>query len=191
VDKTQNSSDGEFVRSVIPGQIAAVVGRIKKAEVDALVEAILEAETIFIAGAGRSLLMLSAFAMRLVHLGLRAFVVGETSTPAIGADDLLIAGSGSAVTRTTLAMVEAAHERGARVCTITANPDGPIPQASDFVVEIPWPLTKISNGELMPQPPGSLFEQCLLVLGEHIIMRLMDELGTTPQEMRARHSKLE
>jgi 6-phospho-3-hexuloisomerase len=191
VDKTQNSSDGEFVRSVIPGQIAAVVGRIKKAEVDALVEAILEAETVFIAGAGRSLLMLSAFAMRLVHLGLRAFVVGETSTPAIGADDLLIAGSGSAVTRTTLAMVKAAHERGARVCTITANPDGLIPQASDFVVEIPWPLTKISNGELMPQPPGSLFEQCLLVLGEHIIMRLMDELGTTPQEMRARHSKLE
>jgi 6-phospho-3-hexuloisomerase len=191
VDKTQNSSDGEFVRSVIPGQIAAVVGRIKKTEVDALVEAILEAETVFIAGAGRSLLMLSAFAMRLVHLGLRAFVVGETSTPAIGADDLLIAGSGSAVTRTTLAMVKAAHERGARVCTITANPDGLIPQASDFVVEIPWPLTKISNGELMPQPPGSLFEQCLLVLGEHIIMRLMDELGTTPQEMRARHSKLE
>jgi len=83
VDKTQNSSDGEFVRSVIPGQIAAVVGRIKKTEVDALVEAILEAETVFIAGAGRSLLMLSAFAMRLVHLGLRAFVVGETSTPAI------------------------------------------------------------------------------------------------------------
>jgi 6-phospho-3-hexuloisomerase len=191
VDKTQNSSDGEFVRSVIPGQIAAVVGRIKKTEVDALVEAILEAETVFTAGAGRSLLMLSAFAMRLVHLGLRAFVVGETSTPAIGADDLLIAGSGSAVTRTTLAMVKAAHERGARVCTITANPDGLIPQASDFVVEIPWPLTKISNGELMPQPPGSLFEQCLLVLGEHIIMRLMDELGTTPQEMRARHSKLE
>ena len=43
----------------------------------------------------------------------------------------------------------------------------------------------------MPQPPGSLFEQCLLVLGEHMIMRLMEELGTTPQEMRARHTKLE
>ncbi len=184
-------TDHEFVRSVVPGQIASVVGRIKKAEVDTLIEAILEAETIFVAGTGRSLLMLSAFAMRLVHLGLHAFVVGETSTPAIDADDLLIAGSGSAVTRTTLAMVEAAGERGARVCTITANPDGPIPQAGNFIIEIPWPLTKISDGELMPQPPGSLFEQCLLVLGEHMIMRLMDELGTTPQEMRARHTKLE
>ncbi len=187
----QNVSDGKYLRSVVPGQIAAVTARIKNAEVEALLDAILEADTIFISGAGRSLYMLQAFAMRLVHIGLKAFVVGETSTPAIGPNDLLIAGSGSGVTRTTLAIVEAARDRGALVCTITANPGGPIPQASNMVIEIPWPLTKISNGELSPQPPGSLFEQCLLVLGDDMIMRLMERLGTTPAEMRARHTKLE
>ncbi len=190
--KSDNTtSDDEFLRSVIPGQIASLCSRIKTAEVNALVEAILEADTIFIAGTGRSLMMLQAFAMRLVHLGLNAYVVGETSTPAIVADDLLIAGSGSGVTKTTLAIVEAAKDRGAKTCTITANPQGPIPQASDLVVEIPWPLTKISGGDQFYQPPGSLFEQCLLVLGDDIVLKLMKALGTSIEEMRARHTKLE
>lgn len=180
-----------FLRSVIPGQIASLLGRIRAEEVRPLMQAILDADTIFVAGAGRSLLMLKAFAMRLVHLGLKAYVVGETSTPAIGSGDLLIAGSGSGVTKTTLAIVEAARERGATTCTITANPDGAIPQASDLVIEIPWPLTKVSAPELSPQPPGSLFEQCMLVLGDDIIMRLMVDLGTSPEQMRARHTKLE
>ena len=34
-------------------------------------------------GAGRSGLVAKAFAMRLMHLGLEAFVVGETITPAL------------------------------------------------------------------------------------------------------------
>jgi 6-phospho-3-hexuloisomerase len=179
------------LRSVIPGQIASLMARIDVDEVKALVKAILDADTVFVAGAGRSLLMLKAFAMRLVHLGLKAYVVGETSTPAIGPGDLLIAGSGSGVTKTTLAIVEAGHDRGATTCTITANPEGAISQVSDMVVEIPWPLTKISAPELSPQPPGSLFEQCMLVLGDDMVMRLMSELGTTPEQMRARHTKLE
>jgi 6-phospho-3-hexuloisomerase len=181
----------DLLRSVIPGQIAALTGRIHEKPVEELIAAIIEADTIFTAGAGRSLLMMKAFAMRLVHLGIDAFVVGETSTPAIDADDLLIAASGSGVTRTTFAIVEAGRERGARTATITANPSGPIPLASDIVVEIPWPLTKISDSDQSPQPPGSLFEQTALVLGDHMVMRLMEETGTTPEMMRARHTKLE
>ena len=167
------------------------MSRIRKHEVDALVDAIIEADTVFTAGAGRSLLMLKAFTMRLVHLGLRAYPVGETSTPAIGPTDLLIAGSGSGVTRTTLAIVEAGHERGAKVCTITANPGGPIPKASDMILEIPWPLTKIDTEHESPQPPGSLFEQCMFITCEDMIIQLMGRLGTTAREMRQRHTKLE
>lgn len=187
----QNQPDSRSLQSVIPGQIGSVIKRIRKDEVDALVDAIMEADRVFTAGAGRSLLMLKAFTMRLVHLGLEAFVVGETSTPAISPNDLLIAGSGSGVTRTTLAIVEAGHERGAKVCTITANPEGPIPEASDMLVEIPWPLTKIDTDHDSPQPPGSLFEQCMFITCEDMIIQLMGRLGTTAREMRSRHTKLE
>ncbi|MEM2817946.1 MAG: SIS domain-containing protein, partial [Archaeoglobaceae archaeon] len=50
-----------------------------------------EAERIFVVGIGRSGLVAKAFAMRLMHLGYKAFVIGETTTPRIEAGDLLVA----------------------------------------------------------------------------------------------------
>jgi hypothetical protein len=51
------------------------------------------ADRIFVVGAGRTGLALKAAAMRLMHLGFTVFVAGETTTPAIRDNDLLIAGS--------------------------------------------------------------------------------------------------
>jgi 6-phospho-3-hexuloisomerase len=160
-------------------------------EVDRLIDAIIGARGVFCSGQGRSGLMISAFAMRLVHLGLHAHVVGETTTPAIGAGDLLIAATGSGQTRTTLAIVEAARERGARTAAITAHPDSPIGRAVDFALELHAPITHDGTHGRSIQPPGSLFEQALLVCCDATIMTLMERLGTTKEEMRARHTKLE
>lgn len=44
--------------------------------------------------------------MRLMHLGLRSYVVGETSTPAIEIDDVLIFESGSGETGALTIMVK-------------------------------------------------------------------------------------
>ena len=58
-------------------------------------EIIMGSKNIFVTGAGRSGLAAKAFAMRLMHLGLSAYVVGETISPAIYADDCIGAISGS------------------------------------------------------------------------------------------------
>ncbi|MBM3497448.1 MAG: SIS domain-containing protein [Armatimonadetes bacterium] len=160
-------------------------------EGEALVEAILAARGAFCSGQGRSGLMVKAFAMRLVHLGLNAHVVGETTTPAIGPGDLLVVATGSGRTRTTLAIVEAARERGARVACLTAHPASPIAQASDLVVELHGPIAWDAPHGKSVQPPGSLFEQALLICCDAVVMSLMERLGTTEEEMRARHTKLE
>ena len=57
-----------------------------------------QSERIFLAGAGRSGLALKSFAMRLTQLSKQAFVVGETTTPAITASDLLVIASSSGET---------------------------------------------------------------------------------------------
>ena len=46
--------------------------------VDRLVEMIYRTPVIFLAGAGRSGLMVKAFAMRLMHMGKTAYVAGDT-----------------------------------------------------------------------------------------------------------------
>lgn len=175
----------------IAEEIRRDVALVDEAEVSALVDAILKAAKVFVYGAGRSGYMMQALAMRLGHLGIQAWVVGETTTPAIGPGDLLIVGSGSGQTRTTLAIVEAARARGARTACITAHPDSPVGRACDLLTVIPSPVTKIDQERPSIQPPGSLFEQLLLVVGDGIVLRLMERLGTTDEEMRARHTKLE
>jgi 6-phospho-3-hexuloisomerase len=172
-------------------EVRAAVSLTDPSQVAALVDAILRANRVFVGGAGRSLLMMRAFAMRLMHLGLSAHVVGETITPAIGPGDLLILGTGSGQTRTTLAISQAARDRGAYVAAITAHADSPIALDADIVLQIHSPITGQDPARVCLQPPGSLFEQCLLMLCEAMVLRLMRRLGTTEEQMRARHTKLE
>jgi 6-phospho-3-hexuloisomerase len=176
---------------LIVQEITDVVSRCDEGQIDDMTDAILGAGRVFVGGAGRSGLMMKALAMRLMHLGISAHVVGETITPGIEHGDLLIVGTGSGQTRTTLSLLEAASARGARTAAITAHPAAPVAMAADIVLELRAPIT--SRGPWPPsvQPPGSLFEQSLLVICDGLVMRLMQRLGTTHDEMRARHTKLE
>ncbi|MGN1007557.1 MAG: 6-phospho-3-hexuloisomerase, partial [Butyricicoccus sp.] len=53
------------------------------AKLAAIIAKIQSHDRIFVYGTGRSGLMLKAFAMRLMQIGLNAFVVGETTTPSV------------------------------------------------------------------------------------------------------------
>jgi len=175
----------------VAAEIEQAMGLIGEEEAMRLVEAIEAARGVFCTGQGRSGLMIKAFAMRLVHLGLNAWAVGEVTTPAIGPRDLLVAASGSGETRTTLAIMQAAQERGAQTSAITAHPASPVARAADLVLEIRTPITGPAGPRASAQPPGSLFEQALLTVCDALVMVLMRRLGTTEEEMRARHTKLE
>ena len=176
---------------LIVDEVKAVISRSEEQQIELFVYAVISANRIFVGGAGRSGLMMKAFAMRLMHLGLSAHVVGETITPAIEPGDLMVVGTGSGQTRTTLTLVEAASNRGARTAVITAHPNAPVAVAADIILEIRAPITSAATWAPSVQPPGSLFEQSLLILCDGLVMRLMQRLGTTHEEMRARHTKLE
>lgn len=72
---------------------------ISNEQTENLVEAILSAKKVFVAGAGRSGFMLKSFAMRMMHMGIDAYVVGETVTANLEKEDLLIIGTGSEIGR--------------------------------------------------------------------------------------------
>ena len=177
--------------TVVIREITQAIGRLDQQQLHSLVDEIIGAQRVFVCGTGRSLLMMKALAMRLMHAGQEAYVVGETTTPAIEAGDLLIAGSGSGQTRTTLTYVQAGAAQGARTVVLTAHPDSPVAAACDLVVAIPAPIIGPLHPESSGQPPGSLFEQCLLVVNDALVLEVMQRRGTTVAQMRARHTKLE
>ncbi|MCQ4385086.1 MAG: SIS domain-containing protein, partial [Sulfolobales archaeon] len=99
---------------------------------------------ILVMGAGRSGLVGRAFAMRLLHLGYNAYVLGETIVPAIREGDIVIAISGSGKTKLIVTAAEAAKEAKARLIAVTSYPDSPLGRLADLVIEVPG-RTKYSN----------------------------------------------
>ncbi|MFP3361708.1 SIS domain-containing protein, partial [Planococcus sp. SIMBA_143] len=77
-----------------------------------LVEAIVAANKVFVAGAGRSGFMGKSFVMRMLHMGIDAYAVGETVTANLQEGDLLIVGTGSGETKTLVPIVEKAKSLG-------------------------------------------------------------------------------
>jgi 6-phospho-3-hexuloisomerase len=156
--------------------------------------ALMDAERIFVAGAGRSGLMARAFAMRLMHLGFKAFVAGETTTPSITGKDLLVIASGSGETGTMVQFAQTAKKNDARLALITIYPDSTIGRISNIVLQIHAPTTKCDNNEMaVPsiQPMGSLFEQSLLLVLDGVILELMKKIPRNIQSMIEMHANLE
>ena len=159
-------------------------------EMSAIADAILAAKTIYVAGAGRSLLMLKAFAMRLMHFGLAAHVVGETTTPAITDEDMLLTASGSGETATILIMAKKAVDAGAFLAVVTANRDSSIASIAGQLVLIPAG-TKISGPHASWQPAGNSFEQSLLLALDGIAMYIAEKRGFSLTESLGLHANLE
>lgn len=149
------------------------------------------ANRIFFLGMGRSGFMMNAVAMRFMHLGFKAYVVGETTTPAIAEGDLLIAGSGSGTTGTVIKAVDTAKEVGAQVIGVTTTSDSPLASKADFTIIIPASAKQKQDERVSQQYAGSLFEQALLLTFDALIQTLWDLNGSTSAELNTRHSNLE
>jgi 6-phospho-3-hexuloisomerase len=157
----------------------------------AIIPLIQQAERVFVVGAGRTGLALKAAAMRLMHLGLTVFVVGETTTPAIQAGDLLLAGSGSGTTSTIVKAAEKAKAAGAQVVAISTTTDSPLAALATLVVVLPAAQKQDHGGTISQQYAGSLFEQSVLLLTDAIFQTLWALDGTPAEELWKRHANLE
>lgn len=88
----------QYVKEIIE-ELNRSVDLISDEEAERLVDCILESKKVFVAGAGRSGFMVKSFAIRMMHMGLDAYVVSETVTPNLEKKDILIIGSGSGETK--------------------------------------------------------------------------------------------
>jgi len=156
---------------------------------------------ILVMGAGRSGLVGRAFAMRLMHLGYNAYVLGDTIVPRIGEGDIVVAISGSGRTKLIITAAEAAKAVGATLIALTTYPESPLGKLADIVVRIPG-RTKIAKEEDYfarqilgihePLAPlGTLFEDTCMVFLDALIVELMHRLGKKEEEIRLRHANIE
>ncbi|MBE2294960.1 MAG: 6-phospho-3-hexuloisomerase [Phycisphaerales bacterium] len=182
----------EYAAEVVK-ELGWTLSHIPASDAEQLAEKIISANKILVAGAGRSGLAMKAFAMRLAHMGLEAYVVGETITPNFAQGDLLLIGSGSGETGSLISMAEKAKKIGGNIALITILLESSIGQLANITVKIPAPTPKATGAESWTsiQPMGSLFEQSLLIFLDIVILKLMEEMTNDSANMFKRHANLE
>lgn len=127
---------------------------------------------LYIHGAGRSGFIGKSFVMRLVQLGLKAYFIGESATPYLSKDDILILISGSGQTNTTLHIIEVAHRIGLRIIMVTVSHENKLPGV-DILAAVGG-KSKINAKETETLPLASYFEINSLLFLESIIAKLME-----------------
>ncbi len=184
-------------------RIRSVTNSLSEEEVENFLKEILSADRVFIMGAGRSGLVAKAFAMRLMHLGLHSYVVGETITPALKRGDLLVVFSGSGKTKTIADIAETAKEIGGKISLITSNPDSKIGRISDCKVIIEqqrdpvkddseeFEIRQMIGDHKSFAPLGTLFETASMIFADAVISRLMEITKTDETELKNRHTNIE
>lgn len=177
---------------LILNEIKTVLAKIEGEQVELLIAEILAANKIVVCGAGRVGMAIRGFGMRLGHLGLNAFTLGDSTVPGIGEGDLLIVASGSGETQTIVDLVMIASKNKARIAAVTGNPESRIGKMGNTIVKITAPSkTKAVENFISAQPMTTLNEQCLGLFFDAVALKLMDKMNETHDTMWARHSNLE
>lgn len=177
--------------SLVRDEIAETAAKIDHEQLAGLTAHIRPAERIFVAGAGRSGLVLRMAAMRLMHLGLTVHVAGDTTTPAISSGDLLLVASGSGTTSGVVKAAETAARAGARIAAFTTNPGSPLAGLADALVVIPAAQKTDHGSSVSCQYSGSLFEQVLFLATESVFQTLWDNTDEPAEQLWLRHANLE
>ncbi len=185
----------------IAEHVKKVSGDLDRAQVNEMIRLIQGAKKIFVYGAGRSGLVGKAFAIRLMHLGLNVYVIGEVITPAISKKDILIVISGSGETTTPVNSAKIAKNVGAKIVALTTYPNSTIGKLADCVVVIrgrtklkgekDFLLRQIKGEHYSLAPLGTLFEATVLVFLDGLIVEMMARTGMSEDEMRTRHATIE
>lgn len=177
---------------LVTGELTTAMHSIKPAQVERLIEEIMNADQVFFVGVGRVLLALQCMTKRLAHLGIKTHYVGEITEPAITDKDLLIVGSGSGSTLFPVGIARKAKDAGAKVVHIGSNPNSAMKDIADFMVRIPVRTKNYLDDEIdSDQPMTSLFEQTVLLLGDVIAKVIIDRKNLDMKALWKYHANLE
>ena len=188
---------------LMASKIRKIANTISDDDVEKFLTEILKSKRIYVIGAGRSGLVAKAFAMRLMHLGLKAYVVGETITPALSAGDVMVIFSGSGKTKTVADIAETAKDIGAHICLITSNADSRIGKIADCNVIIEhhrdetdddameFEIRQMMGEHKSFAPLGTLFETASMIFADAAISRLMEITKTDESSLKNRHTNIE
>lgn len=171
-------------------EIDTVLHKVDVRQIDQTIKLITKNKRIFVLGSGRSGFAAKGFAMRLMHIGYQVYVVGETITPSIQKNDLLVVVSGSGETRTVLDLAKMAHDKGVKMIAITSNVKSSLAKLADGLLQVPG-TTKNGDGINSIQLLSTLFDQSAQIVMDILCLKLSMRDEISDEEAKSKHSNIE
>ena len=134
-------------------------------------------------GAGRMGYSLQSFIMRLSHLGLKSFMIGDTTVPRINENSVVLINSSSGETESIKLYAQQAKDAGSSIVLFTSNLNSSISKLSDIIIYLP----KIETKQIMK----TIYEQYSFLLFDHLVMMLINKLKLDKELIETNHSILE
>lgn len=186
-----NKNDSSFRNSVeyIQQKLDDILDDVPQEDIDKFKDLLLESDRVFVYGAGRSGLVAKAFAIRLVHLGIQTYVIGETITAPVQKGDMVLIISGSGKTIPAVMTAEIAHNLKAKVVALTGRKNSDISRFSDVTLLISARCDEPERKKYAPL--GTLFEASAWVLLDGVVAGLLERMDESEESMQERHATLQ
>lgn len=174
----------------VKNEIDKVLDMVDESQLDAAEQLITNDKRIFVLGAGRSGLIARTFAMRLMHIGYTSYVIGETITPSLHQEDILLVVSGSGNTKSIIELAANAKSHGVIVIGVTSKRNSQLGVLADKLIIVPG-ATKAGGGVKSIQLLSTLFDQTVHIVLDVLCLKLSRRDHTTNQMAAGRHSNME
>lgn len=192
--ESSHDSDSAFtlLKTAI-GEVEGVFSPSTFQHLDDICEKLSKATSVVCYGVGREGLVLKSLTMRLMHVGIQSYFVGDMNVPPVGDKDLFLVSAGPGHFSTVEALSKIASASGTQVITFTAQENSVFKVPNQYVVNIQARTMANDLDKSITQvlPMGSLYEVALFLYFEILILRLRDFLEESPNSMRERHTNLE
>lgn len=178
------------IRDEILKEVNNVVLNVNEKDVEEMVNIIDKNYSIFVDGEGRSGFQAKGFAMRLMHIGYKSYVIGETITPALKKNDIYIAISGSGTTKNTLSNAKSAKNLGLKVIAVTSKRNSSLGEIADIVLEVPGNVKSDGEGGSI-QLLSSLFDQAVHIVLDWVCLLISKRDNFSNKEALNNHVNIE
>ncbi len=170
-------------RAVVIAEVSSAIAGVSSDQLAQAARVLAERRRWFCCGQGRSGLVAAMAAMRLMHAGLIAHVVGEATAPALCAGDGLIAFSATGETPTTVHLARLARDASAHLVVVTGCGSSALAGLAATTIALP------TSGSV--QFGGTLFEQVALLVLDGLVLDLTADDPHAHELMQRRHANLQ
>lgn len=163
--------------------------------IDLIMYAHREHKRVFVMGEGRSKLAGEAFAMRLRQMAFHAHVIGESTTPRVRTEDIVIVMSGSGETDTNITRCRIIIATiKAKIVVVTSHRDSTLGRLADICIKLPgrdevetveYTERRLVGGPILPL--RTFFEAITGIFLDSVIEKLMCLTSTDEKAMEERH----